>query len=142
MESNRLARRTGWACLLVGGLMLAPSVLLHCVPLALRILLRMGILGSVVGLALGGVTRTRRATSIYLGLLTAFFGGYLFLSMLDNAATKSLLLPQGTPRFLEGYPTLLRVGLFFVSIPYPFARFGTHTPDILLENSEVSGETE
>ncbi len=142
METNRQIKRTGWGCLIAAALLFAPSLYLHCAPFALRIGLTMALLGTLMGLSLAGATRTRRATLIYLGLFAAFCTGWGFVAALDSASSESLLLPKGASQIWENYPVFLRIGAFFLAVPYPFARWGYHAPDVITESSEPSQEDE
>lgn len=115
----------------LGLALLALSIPLHCLPRALPVALVCALCGSGLGLALAMVTRTRRPLAIY---------GYLLVAILTFAPLVVTWPPGdsfdvqrwgGAPEVLDNYFDFLRMGIFLVSIPFPFARFGQHAPDPL-----------
>ena len=126
---SKIQNRLLFACLLLAAGGLAFAIPLHCV-------LKAGIVGGVslvdgalFGLSLAAVTRTRRTGLIYFFLLCAALTLaplYLGWPVVDS---DDLTLWRGAPDLLENYFIMLRLALFLLALPYPFARFGHHAPD-------------
>ena len=121
-----LAGKIGVRCLALAALLWAVSLPLHVGREAALAGSANFVLGALFGLCLAGVTRTRRPLLIYLWLTLACLTiGPLFLSwpLLDN-----FVLPSERAWH---YLALLRVCLFVLGLPYPFALVGQHGPDPL-----------
>lgn len=131
-RQRRIAQQVGMVCcaLLIG--VLLPSLFLHCARWAVLTGGVAFIKGSLFGLCLAAITRTRRPTFIYLWLLLALLMGISFW----NDWPLSMPVPSlatGTPwgqLLFAGYGILVRYGLFFVGLPAPFALYGQHGPDM------------
>lgn len=131
-RQRRIAQQVGTVCcaLLIG--VLLPSLLLHCARWAVLTGGMAFIKGSLFGLCLAAITRTRRPTFIYLWLLVALLISISFW----NDWPLTLPVPSLTTArpwsrlLLAAYAILIRYGLFFVGLPTPFALYGQHGPDM------------
>jgi hypothetical protein len=85
--------------------------------------------GAVFGGFLAMVTRTRRPVLIYLLFLLALLSLTPLLLGWPPVLASSTSLPASVPGWLKDYPDILRLLLFLLGIPYPFARLGYHAPD-------------
>ena len=118
-----------FVCLLLAAGELAFSVPLHCEIKAGTVGGISLLDGALFGLSLAAVTRTRRTRWIYFYLLCAGLTlAPLYLGW-PAADADDLTLWRGAPGLLENYFVLLRLALFLLALPYPFARFGQHGPD-------------
>ena len=128
-NSTQAVRRLGWICLTLIVLLGALAIPLHCGAKTALVGSASLLDGALFGLALAAVTRTRRPILIYLFLLTA--AGLLLPLWLEwpSASQDDVHLWRGSPALLSNYFDALRYGLFALSLPYPFARFGFHAPD-------------
>lgn len=124
-----MVRRTGYLCLWGESLLVMGGIVLGCLPQSLQIGSLPLLLGVLLGVALAGATRTRKALLIYGFLGLALFAGTLFTMPLPTDTVAELSLWKGAPSLLKSYPEFVRVCAFLFAIPYPFARFGYHAPD-------------
>ncbi|MCS6775901.1 MAG: hypothetical protein RMJ43_11625 [Chloroherpetonaceae bacterium] len=85
--------------------------------------------GALLGLMLALITRTLRPAVIYLCLCVAVAACVPLLREWPPGDMRDVRLAPGMPGFLAYYLDLLRVALFVLGIPYPFARLGHHAPD-------------
>lgn len=121
-----LANQIGVRCLLLIALLWAVSLPLRVASQAAFVGGANVILGGLFGLCLACITRTRRAALIYLWLALAcltlwpLFEAWPPVSLFDAPSTRAW-----------HYLNVLRVCLFVLGLPYPFARFGQHGPDPL-----------
>lgn len=115
--------------------LIALAVLAVAIPLgALSIALRVGgfylLDGIVFGLLLAGVTRCRRPLLIYLLLAATAFTFWPFYSGWSIDRTLLSEIPEGRQELIYNGIDILRIIMFLVGIPYAFARFGFHAPDV------------
>ena len=121
--------RMGLVCL---GLIIFTLVLafpLRCFPLALGVALSAGTAGTALGAALALVTRTTSPLAIYLLLGAAALTFVPLAHPWPAADSFDVLAWRGAPDIVYGYFDGLRAAAFLLSIPFPFARLGRHTPD-------------
>jgi hypothetical protein len=127
----RGVRRLGWLC---GGLALALWMLSLPLGCAGRAALVGGsalLFGAALGTLLALVTRARQPLLIYAALLACLVPLGLLASGWPPASPYEIRLWKGAPDLLTGYFDILRLTLFLLGFPYPFARFGHHAPDSL-----------
>lgn len=119
----------GWVSLLLIGAAAAPAIPLRCADQALRVgAVALGT-GTLFGIGLAGITRTRIPILIYLCLgLVAAASWPLFAGWPPATAADVHPWP-GAPELFFSYFDALRAWMFLVAIPYPFARLGYHAPD-------------
>ena len=123
--------RLGLTCLAVIIVIVALSVPLRCITLALRVGGVSLLSGAGLGTALAMVTRSRRPVQIYLWLAVA---AVTFLPMYRGwppGDSFDVFPWRGAPEIFYNYFDILRGGVFLLAMPYPFARFGQHAPDPL-----------
>lgn len=126
---QRNVRKLGLFCLAIGALTLAAAIPLGCLPAALRVGGGSLLAGVGLGASLAFVTRTRRPALIYLGLaLGVLTFAPLYLEWPPGDAWE--VHPwHGAPPLVYGYLDGLRMLLYLLGVPWPFARFGHHAPD-------------
>ncbi len=127
--------RVGLACLGLSVLLWAVSLPLHCTTLAIGVAAANFVAGGLFGLCLALVTRTRTPWQIYLFLGLACLAIWPLYRNWPPAGYSDVIVPQGAPSLLENYFTLLRLSVFLLGLPFPFAAFGQHGPDPLPGNT-------
>lgn len=130
-----LATKIGIRCVMLSALLWAISLPLRVGREAAAVGSANFVLGVLFGLCLAGVTRTRRPLLIYLWLTLACLTLWpLFLSwpLLDSFGLPS--------ERAWHYISLLRVCLFVLGLPYPFALVGQHGPDPLPDEKQSNPE--
>jgi hypothetical protein len=131
MTSKQRMDLFGLACLAVAMGLIALSLPLRCVERAAAIGVFSLLDGFVLGTVLALATRTRSPLLIYLCLgVAALTLVPLFYSWPPGGVWDVTLRP-GMPEIFFNYLDLLRLALFLLGFPYPFARFGQHAPDPL-----------
>lgn len=85
--------------------------------------------GFMFGSALALITRTRRPVLIYLYLGVVVLTFVPLFQSWPPGGPWDVRLSPGMPEILLNYLDMLRIGLFLLGFPYPFARFGQHGPD-------------
>jgi len=126
--------RLGLFCLLFACIGIALAIPLHCFGLAVQVGGFYFLLGAAQGAMLAFVTRTRKPWLIYLGLgLAAALFWPLFEPFWLNAVF-AIRAWHGAPDIVYNYFDILRIALFLLGIPYPYARWGQHGPDPLSES--------
>jgi hypothetical protein len=137
---QRSAVPTGLICLVVGLAAAAGVAAITGPGPVLRISAPAVAAGSLLGLCLAGITRTRRPLQIYLlvGCAVVPFwvlkGPWPPLRLQDVLTAGSTLEKAETrSQLLE----LLRAAAFILAIPFPYGQFGHHGPD-----SQPSPESE
>jgi hypothetical protein len=128
---QRSVRKLGFVCLTVAGLALAVAIPLHCVVVALQVGMVALLSGAGTGLSLALVTRTRRPWLIYMGLLLAALTFVPLTQEWPPASAWDVHPWRNAPPVVYGYLDGLRMLLFLVAMPWPFARLGYHAPDPL-----------
>ncbi len=132
---EKITRRIGWFCLIAGALLIAPAFWLGGAGPGARVGGFALTQGVALGALLAGITRTRRPLLIYAALLASalviwpLWQGW---PSADIEAGGENAIPAGGQDALARLATYLdalRYGLFFLGIPYPFARLGRHAPD-------------
>ena len=122
--------RLGWVCLgLIAGLF-ALALPLLCFTRAAAVALVSACAGGGLGLALAMVTRTRRPLGIYFWLAAAAVTCVPIFRAWPAADSFDVTPWRGAPDLLYNYFDFLRGGVFLLSMPFPFARFGSHGPDL------------
>lgn len=127
--------RVGLTCLGLALLLWAVSLPLHCANLAIGVATANFMAGGLFGLFLALVTRTRTPWQIYLFLGLACLTLWPLYRNWPPADYGDLVVPQGAPSILENYFTLLRLSVFLLGLPFPFAALGQHGPDPLPANT-------
>lgn len=92
--------------------------------------------GVLLGLMLALITRTLRPAIIYVYLCVAVAACVPLLREWPPGDMRDMPLAPGMPGFLVYYLDLLRVALFLLGIPYPFARLGHHAPDAVMPRED------
>ena len=120
----------GLVCAILGLAMLMGAIPFGAWPVAYRAGAFPVLDGIVFGALLAGVTRTRRSVLIY-GLLLAAAAA-LWPLYAEWPATPPLApeMPEGRQELIHNYLDILRIVLFLLAVPYPFARLGFHAPDV------------
>lgn len=129
MSSGSAARRLGIVCLSLALLLWALSFPLHCVGRATLVGGFSLLDGAALGAALAMVTRTRRPLAIYGWLAVAALTFWPILAVWPPGGASDVHPGPNAPALASNYFDALRLGLFFLGIPYPFARCGHHAPD-------------
>lgn len=119
----------GVGCLLIASGLFTLSVPLQCAAQAARIGGFSLADGFVFGIALALITRTRCPLFIYLALALAVLTFIPLFRAWPPGGPWDVTLQPGMPEIFVNYLDLLRVALFMLGFPYPFARFGQHAPD-------------
>jgi hypothetical protein len=129
MPPDRSARRLGILCLSLALLLWALSFPLHCAGRAALVSGFSLLDGAALGAALAMVTRTRRPLAIYGWLAVAALTFWPLLVVWPPGGAFDVHPGPYAPALASNYFDVLRLGLFFLGIPYPFARCGHHAPD-------------
>ena len=136
------ARRLGLVCLTVTGLALAAAIPLRCVAVALRVGGGSLLAGMGLGFCFVLVTRTRRPWLIYLALALGALTFVPYYQEWPPGNAWDVHPWRGAPSLFYNYLDVLRLLLYFVGIPWPFARFGNHAPDPIPDAPLPAGEFE
>jgi hypothetical protein len=161
MPIERVAHRLGAVCLLLALALWSLSIPLHCAGRAALVGCCALLDGGLFGLCLALVTRARRPVLIYLFLGLA---ALTFWPLWESwplyhgwpiGDPGHIVAWPGAPDLVYSYFDLLRVPLFLLGMPAPFARYGQHGPDPLrsalpdlvskqetLDATQETGETE
>ena len=122
-------RQVGIFCLALILVLFSLAVPLRCVALAMLVGGVTGFAGACMGASLAMTTRTLRPFQIYLWLGAAFLTlAPLYLNF-PGADENDVLLWKGAPSIASNYFDVLRMGVFLLAIPYPFALLGHHATD-------------
>ncbi len=136
-------RHVGFFCLVLILVLLSLSIPLRCVVLAMQVGAMTGFAGACMGASLAMTTRTLRPFQIYLWLGATFLTlAPLYLNF-PSADENDVHLWKGAPSIASNYFDVLRMGVFLLAIPYPFALLGHHATDyreeaIALEENETT----
>ena len=123
--------RLGWVCAGLITVMLAVSFPLRCFPRAGIVTVVSMCAGAALGLALGMITRTRRPLAIYFWLGICALTVLPLIFAWPQADSFDVVLWRGAPDIFNNYFDLLRGGVYLIALPFPFARFGRHAPDVI-----------
>ncbi len=93
--------------------------------------------GIAFGMLLAGVTRTRRPVVIYALLIAATLTFWPFYSGWPAEQSEGVAIPMARQELVHNYIDILRIVLFLLGIPYPFARLGFHAPDVNAPGAEI-----
>ena len=126
---SKIQNRLLFGCLLMAAGLFALSVPLRCMASAEIVGGAALGGGALFGLSLAAVTRTRRTSLIYFFLLCAALTLGLLIFSWPPADSELAALWRGAPSLFSNYFDVLRPALFLLGLPYPFARFGQHSPD-------------
>ena len=127
---QRTARILGGVCLALALLCFVPAFLLHCVERALIIGTASFLIGSLLGVMMAVITRTRRPTLIYACILGAVLTMWPLYHGWPPIYAEDLFT-HGNFEKIGSYLDALRPALFLLGVPYPYARWGQHGPDPL-----------
>jgi hypothetical protein len=130
----------GLLCLLMAAGLAALAVPLRCVARAAEVGGFSLLNGFVFGTALAMATRTRRPLYIYLCVGIAFLTFVPLVYAWPPGGIWDVTLQPGMPDIFANYLDLLRIALFLLGFPYPFARFGYHAPDTLPPDPQREGQ--
>ena len=122
-------RHVGTFCFVAILMLMALSVPLRCIVLALQVGAVTGFAGAFMGVALAMITKTRRPALIYLWLGATFLSLAPLALSFPSADETDVHLWKGAPSIASNYFDALRMGVFLLAIPYPFARLGHHATD-------------
>jgi len=92
--------------------------------------------GALCGAALAWATRTRRPLLIYAGVAVAALTVWPVAVGWPLAGASDVHPWRGAPSLVLNYFDALRVVVYLLGIPYPFARLGHHAPDLPPESAE------
>ena len=105
------------------------SAPLHCWRSAIAVSAVSILAGIGAGSALALITRTRNAVAIYLLLILAGFTLWPIFTLWPPADSSDVIAWKGAPDIVYNYFDLIRMGVYLLALPYPFAKFGVHSPD-------------
>ena len=134
-------KNTGIVTLILTLLCMIWAIPLQCVVPALRVGFVSILTGGVMGLSMAMITRTKTPWQIYLWLgasLLTFVPLFLNYPAADES---EIHLWKGAPSIVSSYFDLLRLGLYLIALPYPFAALGHHRSDYVLEEEIVTSAT-
>ena len=117
------------------------AIPLQCVVPALKVGFVSILTGGAMGLSMAMITRTKTPWQIYLWLgasLLTFVPLFLNYPAADES---EIHLWKGAPSIVSSYFDLLRLGLYLIALPYPFATLGHHRSDYVLEEEIVTSAT-
>ena len=134
-------RQVGIFCLALILVLFSLAIPLRCVAIAMQVGGITGFAGACMGASLAMTTRTLRPFQIYLWLGAAFLTlAPLYLNF-PGADENDVHLWKGAPSIASNYFDVLRMGVFLLAIPYPFALLGHHATDYC-EEERVNEEDE
>ena len=136
---QRSVRVTGVCCCLVALLVLLPAVPMHCLLPAARIAVVAFVAGLLLGMAMAGITRSRRPTVIYLLLLAAAATSWPLYHGWPSAFTWEVLEYDGPVNRAITYLEALRPLMYLLGVPFPYAYFGQHGPDEVPGRHRIGG---
>lgn len=120
----------GLVCAILGMTILAGAIPFGAGPIAYRAGTFPVLDGIVFGALLAGVTRTRRPVLIYGLLLAAAAALWPLYAGWPASPPLAPEMPEGRQELIHNYLDILRIVLFLLAVPYPFARLGFHAPDV------------
>jgi hypothetical protein len=108
---------------------MAPSAVMHCVGSAAKIATVSILAGSLLGLSLALITRTRKPTLIYVLIMC---GAATFWPLYSSwpVAGWDLFNFDGPIESIYHYLQMLRSVVYILAIPFPYAYFGQHAADV------------
>lgn len=112
------------------------SVALHCTRAACAVSVASLLLGLFAGGMLAAITRTRNPFAIYALIALAALTLWPIFELWPPADSEDIVAWKGAPSLVYNYFDFLRLGVYLVAIPYPFARFGIHAPDKIASGPE------
>jgi hypothetical protein len=140
MPPESVSRRLGGVCLTLALLSWAVALPLHCPGKAALVGGVALLAGVLLGAALAMVTRTRNPWRIYGWLAVAALTFWPMIVAWPPADPSDIHPWPHAPDIVANYFDILRIALFLVGIPYPFARFGQHAPDPRQDENSVPPE--
>jgi hypothetical protein len=129
MNPATIYRRIGLVSLTLIALAFSLAAPLRCIEKAILVGGVALCSGGLLGASLAWITRTRNPWLIYLALGIAALCFWPLTAAWPHTEIWDVRPSRTWPRFFYNYLDYLRGILFLVGIPYPFARFGQHTPD-------------
>ena len=122
----------------IGGVSLALILLclvwaipLQCLKPALEVASVAILSGALMGFGMAMVTRTKNPWKIYFWLGVSFLSFIPLFLNFPAADESEIHLWKGAPSIVSSYFDLLRLGLYLLALPYPFAALGKHMSDYI-----------
>lgn len=128
-------------CLVLSLLVIAASLPLGCLPIALSIGGFSLLDGIVLGVGLALVTRVRSPWIIYFLLGLCALTVWPLIDEWPPGGALDVHLWPGVPSLAYGYLDAVRLMLFLLGVPAPFALLGHHGPDSVPTSDTIEGST-